>query len=150
MLALDVIPQIENTLLTADTSLCEASTPLPFVEGVATGGNGGFTYRWQQQLVSGGNWQTASELPNDGAGYISGELIQSMRFRRAAQSEICTTYSNAIEVTIYPTLANNQICRITSYNVCYTKLLRIWFFGSCFFLPICLSKCLPCKPIRKR
>ena len=43
-----------------------------------------------------------------------------------------TTLGLLLLLSSCASLAGNDVCRITSYNVCYTKLLRAAFFGAAF------------------
>jgi hypothetical protein len=104
---IDIIPQIINTLITTDTSLCEGSSPLGFTELPATGGAGGFTYLWQSRLMNEVTWQNAPGI-NTNISYASGALNDSTQFRRVASSQICSSF-DMINVYVYPSLGNNLI-----------------------------------------
>jgi gliding motility-associated-like protein len=115
---LDVIPYINNDLVSNDSAICEGSVPLPFIESVASGGAGtteGYGYLWQSKLVSGGSWQPAAGT-NNIPSYASGALTDSTQFRRVVTSQICTDNSEYITVTVYETIQDNVIGASTQYT----------------------------------
>jgi gliding motility-associated-like protein len=111
IIQIDVIPYINNVLVSKDSAICEGSTPLPFSESAATGGAGisaGYGYLWQSKPPTGGSWQSASGT-NSNPSYASGALTSSSQFRRVVTSQICSDNSDPVTVTVYPKLGNNLI-----------------------------------------
>jgi hypothetical protein len=113
-----VVGQIQNILETNDTAICNKSTPLPFSESPAAGGNGSFTYVWVQSYNS-GSWANATGTYTNAA-YSSPQLNTdgNYLFRRVATSSICHDTSNTIQVTVYPSISNNSIGGALQY-ACY-------------------------------
>ncbi len=65
----------------------------------ATGGDGAFTYEWQDS-VSGGSW--ASIAASNNLDFQPSSLIQSTYFRRKVTSTSCgTAYSNPVQIHVF-------------------------------------------------
>jgi gliding motility-associated-like protein len=114
---IDVIPYINNELVSPDSAICEGATPLPFTEPAATGGAGitsGYTYQWQSKLSTAGVWQSApgtNNLPS----YSSGQLTASTQFRRSVTSQICIDNSDVLTITVYAEITGNSIGSAIQY-----------------------------------
>ena len=110
-LRIDVIPYIDNSLVSGDETVCEESLPVAFSEADAQGGTGVFEYLWQVTPEGAGDWQPASEdvTANNLVSYASPELNTSSQYRRRVTSEICTSYSDTITITVYELIGNNTI-----------------------------------------
>jgi gliding motility-associated-like protein len=121
ILQIDVIPAINNTLISLPESICEGNVPLDFTELPASGGNGGFSYLWEFQEVGNTLWDDAPEdnSANDQPGYASPGLFSTTSFRRQVQSEICIDYSNVITITVFPLIGNNGILGTEIQYACF-------------------------------
>ncbi|MCG8702327.1 MAG: gliding motility-associated C-terminal domain-containing protein, partial [Bacteroidales bacterium] len=86
----------------------------------ATGGAGGITYEWISQDSS-NNWKSASTVagPNNQESYTSDLLFTSTNFKRVATSQICNDSSDAINITVYPAIANNRILGGDNQFACF-------------------------------
>ncbi|MEO6979800.1 MAG: hypothetical protein ABI113_15535, partial [Mucilaginibacter sp.] len=98
-----------NTITTpATTTFCASGSP-GFINGsVPTGGNGSYTYVWEQS-VNGGPF---TDIPNsNGQNYGPGLVTQTTTYQRSVTSGSCTTplVSGTVTITIQPALAGNTL-----------------------------------------
>ena len=107
-LNLTVIPALINSLTLANQTICEGNTPLSFNPAPATGGDGSYTYEWQVKPAAGGTWQPAQGT-NNTVGYIPPSLTDSSLFIRKVTSDICTNFSDTVQIFVYKTIKNNYI-----------------------------------------
>jgi gliding motility-associated-like protein len=117
---LTVIPEITNTLVSPDETICENSTPQPFDETAASDGVGGFTYKWIQKTQATG-WSAAVGA-NTNYFYSSPQINvhELYSFSRVATSSICPDTSNVILITVHPAISNNTIGGPNQY-ICYNQ-----------------------------
>lgn len=115
---IEVVPEIINQLNTTDTTLCTGFAANRFNETIASGGYGNFIYEWQQKPADSNDWEPASNQ-NDNPDYQTNVLNQSMLYRRAVTSDICTDYSDTVTVTILPSIGNNNIIDAPLVYTCY-------------------------------
>jgi gliding motility-associated-like protein len=124
-LDIDVIPVINNTLISSDENICQVTQPLSFSEGPASGGAGAgtYVYLWEQNQASAG-WNPASGT-NNLASYAAPVLNASTLYRRVVNSQICSQTSNNISIVVYDSIRANTIfgppIKYTCYNT--AKLL---------------------------
>jgi gliding motility-associated-like protein len=99
-----VLNDLQNIISTVTPTICSGQTVL--VSGqLPTGGNGTYTYQWQQSS----NGTTWTDIPLATAPDYTTTLIASTYFRRQVTSLPCQTYSNTILITVQPPIANNTI-----------------------------------------
>lgn len=104
VIQINVLPPLENNTLNEVPAVCEGFAAAPLTGTVPTGGNGNFTYQWQQSTNGGTTWTNidAAVLP----AYQPGILTVTTQFRRLVSTEICSgpfqSVSNAITVTVNP------------------------------------------------
>ncbi|PRY14892.1 gliding motility-associated-like protein [Pontibacter ummariensis] len=112
ILAVDPIPASANTV-ESDQEICEGDTPATLIGSRPTGGGGApYTYMWEISTDGAEEGFTSAPGANNGENYTipAGTLTeQETWFRRAVTSGGCTSYSEAVRVTVYPKLANNTI-----------------------------------------
>lgn len=127
ILQLDVIPYIINTLASEDETVCEEALPVSFTETAATGGAGGYEYLWQVTPVGTDDWQPASEdiTANNLVSYSSPGLNTSSLYRRRVISQICTSYSDTITITVYPLIENNFFTQGSIQYTCYNSIKEV-------------------------
>jgi len=115
-----VYANLTSGTIATDQTICYNTSPAAFTQSVApVGGNGTYTYQWQEQPGCSGGWgdisgATASTYD------VPGNLTQNYCYRRNVTSGACgTVTSNVITVTVYADLtpgsvaANETIC----YNI---------------------------------
>ena len=114
---IQIIPDIlDNILVSEPADICEGGTPDPFVENLATGGEGGITYQWQIKV--GDNAFVNAGGTSTEVSYNSGPLADVSFFRRQAISDICIDISDTIEVVVFPAISGNSI---SGGNGCYNS-----------------------------
>lgn len=103
---IQVVPEIINQLSSPDTTICQAFYPNMFDEDPASGGNGSFSYQWEQKQDN--DWQN---VDGNGINYLyqSPELFDTTLFRRIVYSDICNRESDTITITVLPSISNNLI-----------------------------------------
>jgi gliding motility-associated-like protein len=113
-----VLPNIgNNAFISPDTVLCENLSPGPLNALVPTGGDGTYSYSWQNKSVS-GVWATIP-LSNIQR-YNPGVLTDTTLYRRIAYSgsgNACIDTSSAKTIKAMPQIANNTItCSPVQYT----------------------------------
>ena len=100
VVAITVNPPIANNTISSAQSICYNSTPALLTGTLPTGGNGTYTYQWQQSNVGVGGPFTDIVGANS-SDYQPGALTQTTWFRRNVTSLPCTdNQSNVIAVTV--------------------------------------------------
>jgi gliding motility-associated-like protein len=104
-----VNPGISGNTISGGETICQGGTPATPITGTGTlsGGNGSYTYQWQQSTDGGANWTTISGAT--GANYSPGSLSTTTQFRRLVTSSLCGSISNVITETVFAGLANYNI-----------------------------------------
>lgn len=104
-----------NTIGTEQT-LCQGNSPAALTgTGTLTGGNGTFTYQWQQS-TDGVNWSDITGATY--ANYSPGALNDTTWYRRNVSSNNCGSTSNVVVVNVYEGFSNYNISG-TYAAVCY-------------------------------
>ncbi len=104
-----VSPAIGNDSIKSDQVLCAAGiTPTPLMPVLAnpTGGNGSFTYQWQD---SSANNFWFNVLNATGPTYTPGIMTVTTKYRRIARSGGCADTSNVITITVGSSFGNINI-----------------------------------------
>ncbi|MEI6750202.1 MAG: hypothetical protein WCM93_13670, partial [Bacteroidota bacterium] len=113
-----VYANLTSGTVAADQTICYNTSPAAFTQSVAPlGGNGSYTYQWQEQPACVGGWgdilgATASTYD------VPGNLIQTTCYRRNVTSGSCgTVTSNVITVTVYADLTPGSVA--ADETICY-------------------------------
>jgi gliding motility-associated-like protein len=97
-------PKLESNSITADQTICEADVPAPFNGSDPAGGDGTYTFLWEQ---SEDNLAYISGIEtNNSRDYTPGALIDTTYYRRVVTSSVCADTSGFIKITVEPALAN--------------------------------------------
>ncbi|WP_199138929.1 DUF7507 domain-containing protein [Pedobacter sp. ASV12] len=92
---------IGNNTISGTQTICAGSTA-SLTGAAPTGGNGTYTYLWQQSTDGGNNWAAASGT-NNGQHYTTATLSQTTQYRRIVTSGPCASNtSTAVTVTVNP------------------------------------------------
>ncbi len=84
--------------ISSDQTICSGNTPAPLTGTNPGGGDGGYTYQWQQQANCTGAWTNISGATS--ANYSPGALTQSTCYRRMVTDNLCgTAYSAPVDPT---------------------------------------------------
>ena len=102
-----VYPELTAGAITAPAStICyNASTTLE--ASAAEGGNGTTEYKWQKQ--EGEEWTDLNTFSPNNINYTTDGLTANTTFRRAAQNDCGTVYTEAVTVNVYPALTASDI-----------------------------------------
>ncbi|MCX2740666.1 gliding motility-associated C-terminal domain-containing protein [Pontibacter anaerobius] len=113
IVAVDPVPASANTITTETAEICEGDTPAPLIGSEPSGGGGRpYTFLWEVSTTGPSAGFASAPGTNDDVNYTipAGGLRQGETwFRRAVTSAGCTSYSEAVKITLYPGLANNEI-----------------------------------------
>ena len=85
----------------SDQTICNGDTPSPLSETLPTGGDGTYTYNWQQSIDGGSTWGNASGTRN-GQNYTPGALTATTLYRRQdiSGSSCGTQTSNNVTINV--------------------------------------------------
>ncbi|WP_354352993.1 gliding motility-associated C-terminal domain-containing protein [Pontibacter aydingkolensis] len=109
IVAVDPVPATANTISAAQ-EICAGETPAPLIGSRPTGGGGApYTFLWEVSTQSATTGFTAATGVNNGENYTPGALTEDTWFRRKVTSGGCTAISEAVKITVFPALANNNI-----------------------------------------
>lgn len=107
-----IIPAIVNNTITADQNICFGQTPNALSGSTPTGGNGTFSYLWQQSNNN-STWVSASGT-NNTVNYTPPSLTDTVYYRRRVISATCTTFSAVVKIAVKPLPAvdwgNSTVC----------------------------------------
>ncbi|MBE9510381.1 MAG: gliding motility-associated C-terminal domain-containing protein [Bacteroidetes bacterium] len=97
--------KLENNSINTDQVICEGDDPVAISGLTPTGGNGAYTYQWQEK-----NGATAwSDIGSDAADYDPSNLSDTTFYRRVVYSDGCTDISNIDTIPVHPAIFNNDI-----------------------------------------
>lgn len=115
IITITIHADIDGGTIAADRTVCYGGDPDAFTSSAsASGGNGAFTYFWQQNTGSGWNDITgASGLTYD----VTAGITQTTQYRRGATNLCGTGYSNILTVTVSDDIEGGQIS--SPGAVCY-------------------------------
>ncbi|MFC4211649.1 PKD domain-containing protein [Pedobacter lithocola] len=110
-------PSVTNTITLASATVC-AGQSITITGDIPTGGNGTFTYQWQNS-TNGIVWvNIAGRTTKD----LTIAIVNSLYYRRQVTSGGCSSSSNAIQINVLPAIDNNiisenqSICIGASFN----------------------------------
>ncbi len=109
VVSINVLPAIENNLLAGTDTICNNSQPGSISGLQPGGGDGSYTFTWQQSNNL-QNWTTAvSESEALNALQLL-SLSQTLHVRRQIVSgEVCSSISDTVTITVLPDISQNQI-----------------------------------------
>lgn len=99
-----VQPALNNNTISADQAICINTSASVIHGSTPTGGNGTFTYKWQQSTDGGSTWNDiANATAKD---YDPGVITLATKFKRLVNTDLCSgpqaTTSNVITITVNP------------------------------------------------
>jgi hypothetical protein len=97
---LTVNPVISNNSIGSTQTICFGQTPIILSGSTSTGGNGTYTYLWENS--SDNITFTPATGVNNLVNYSPPSLIQTTWYRRVVTSGGCTSTSNSIQITVNP------------------------------------------------
>lgn len=121
---ISVLGVLNNTAVSAPQTICEGNIPLLLDGETPTGGNGTFSFIWQQSLNN-ITWSTISGITTED--YQPNALTTTTYFRRKTMSGSCEAFSAAVKITVNPkpiiqTVANSVLCNnINSSSLTFTS-----------------------------
>jgi hypothetical protein len=116
-----VLPSITNNTISANQTVCYNTVPAAVAGAAPAGGNGSYSYYWEQSTNNGTTW-----IPADGPGIITGisytppALTLKTLYRRTVNSGTlnwCTSISNIITLDINP-LPTGTITGTAPVTIC--------------------------------
>jgi|GEM_PF-5495654 len=108
-----VLPELANNFITASDSICAFFAPDTLRGSAPTGGNGGFSFTWQQ---SSDTSITPSGISGaSGQSYYPGTLSSTVYYRRVVSSGACVVPGNWVEIRVKPKPSAN----FTANNACF-------------------------------
>lgn len=99
-----VLPHITNNIIIPAQTVCYNTIPAPVTGPSLSGGNGAYTYFWEQS-ADGVTWTAAQGINNAPTGiYQPPALIVPMKYKRTVKSgdyDCCQNVSNVIDIGIH-------------------------------------------------
>jgi hypothetical protein len=101
-----VLPPITNNIISADQTVCYNTAPSVLTGATPGGGNGSYTYFWEQSTNNGVTWVPAAGPGiNTSSSYSPPARTLKTLYRRTANSgsgNCCTNISNSTTIDIHP------------------------------------------------
>lgn len=105
-----VQPEIENNIITGDTTICENTVPAP-LKGIFPDfkGGDGITYysKWEEKK-SGANWTDIAQS-NNLLSYQPPALFETVSYKRVITSGVCTHFSAEVTINVLKKIEGNTI-----------------------------------------
>ncbi|MCH7657461.1 MAG: gliding motility-associated C-terminal domain-containing protein [Bacteroidetes bacterium] len=98
-------PKVENNFIITDQVICEDDDPVAVSGLTPAGGNGAYTYQWQERIGA-AVW---SNIGTDARDYDPAALTDTTFYRRVVDSDVCTDTSNIDTIPVHPYIINNII-----------------------------------------
>ncbi|MEJ8800611.1 Ig-like domain-containing protein [Pontibacter sp. H249] len=112
-----VTPAVGNNVIQADQVICFGNKPAALTGTAPAGGEGGYTFIWQQSTIGpNAGWTTATGVSNT-QNYNPPTLSQHTWYRRIVISGPNTSTSEPVMITVKQAMSNNKIS--TSQTVCF-------------------------------
>ncbi|MES2141219.1 MAG: PKD-like domain-containing protein [Bacteroidota bacterium] len=109
-----IMPVVTGGPLSAPQTICSGSTPSQLTGPTGTGGDGNYTYLWQQSTVNSTTGFTPATFTNTTVNYSPTALSDTTWYRRKVSSAGCnSTDSAAIKMTVEIPLVTNPPTFIT-------------------------------------
>ncbi|MCE3279159.1 MAG: hypothetical protein K0S44_1350 [Bacteroidetes bacterium] len=107
-ITITVFPVINNNIVTASQIICSGQTPSVLNGSLPSGGNGSYTYLWEQSTDS-STWVNASGI-NNIQNYSPSSLGVTTYYRRKVSSAMCSSsISVPVTISVLPVISNNLI-----------------------------------------
>ncbi|HEX2922190.1 MAG TPA: gliding motility-associated C-terminal domain-containing protein, partial [Bacteroidales bacterium] len=127
----NVLPLISNNVISSGQTICYNTVPSPFTGSNPQGGNGTYTYKWEQK--EGVNpWKDAAGI-NNNISYSPPALTNPVQYRRIVFSGNCCSHiSDPINILLHPPLPTGTIKNIADTTICSGSkvLLKVALTGS--------------------
>ncbi|MCD6565928.1 MAG: gliding motility-associated C-terminal domain-containing protein [Bacteroidales bacterium] len=110
-------PKLENNSINTDQVICEGDDPVAISGLTPTGGNGVYTYQWQERSGVAA-W---SDIGLDAIDYDPSNLSDTTFYRRVVDSDVCTDTSNIDTIPVHPSILYNNILTLgglTDTTIC--------------------------------
>ena len=124
-----VLPSITGNIITANQTICYDTVPAPLTGTAPSGGNGTYTFYWEQSADGGSSWTGAAGTNNSSSGSYSPPILTvPMKYRRTVTSGdygCCTNISNVINITIYPPRPTGTITSTADTTICEGSKVRL-------------------------
>ena len=106
-------PLIAGNNISGNQTICSGSQPLTISGVVPTGGDGTYTYTWQDSSKL-HTWTNIPGFINSAAvSYLPPALVDSTSYRRIANSSACTNISNVVRIYVHKPLVNFGVALIS-------------------------------------
>ncbi|HCC69722.1 MAG TPA: hypothetical protein DEQ09_01000, partial [Bacteroidales bacterium] len=116
---------INNNNISADQTICQDSVPDPIIGDPPGGGDGNYTYTWEDSTRSAA-WTI---IPGaDQIDHNPPSLSDTTWYRRIILSSVCDDTSNVVVVNVHPAIVNNNISTLSGLvdtTICYNQLPNI-------------------------
>jgi large repetitive protein len=129
---INVQPPLNNNVINADQSICINTSASLLVGSVPTGGDGQYSYQWQQSIDGGTTWTSITNAT--AKDYSAGVLTVTTLYRRIVSTALCNgshgSVSNIITITVNPdakavyTFTTNMGCAPFHLDSVIIKLQR--------------------------
>jgi gliding motility-associated-like protein len=107
VITITIQPVIAGNTISANQSFCGSGDPAQLIgTGTLTGGNGSYTYQWQESTDGGATWSAAASTS---ATFDPPLITQTTLYRRGVYSGTCFDNSAPVTITVYPVISNNAI-----------------------------------------
>ncbi|MDD3875875.1 MAG: hypothetical protein PHT69_04600, partial [Bacteroidales bacterium] len=118
---ISVYQSLTSGSISADQTICYNTSPAAFSNITSpSGGNGTYTYQWQQQPGCSGAWSNISTATASTYS-VAANLTQTTCYRRIAFSGSCgSAISNSITVTVHGNLTPGSVA--ANQTICYNAL----------------------------
>lgn len=104
-----VWPAIGNNSISGAQTLCEGDVPAMLKGAAPTGGNGNYTYLWQQS-TDGSTFSTATGNATQQDYTAQAPLVRNTWYRRVVTSGPCAgDISAAVKITVLPAIRQNEL-----------------------------------------
>ncbi|WP_460925588.1 immunoglobulin domain-containing protein [Pontibacter brevis] len=118
VIKITVLPQIINTLTSANQTICQDSPAQTITGDAVTGGSGqgSYTYAWQQRVGTNGAWAAAPGVSNGSDYTPQSTTAGTYYYKRIVTSGSCAPIeSNIVSLTVQPSLTGNTIAGTQAY-----------------------------------
>lgn len=114
-ITITVFPSITGNTIGTDQTVCAGTAPADIIStGAITGGNGAYTYQWQQSTDGGATWTNIAAAT--AATLTPAAVTGAIQYRRVVNDGLCTSTSNAVTITVQGSLTSFDIA--ASQTIC--------------------------------
>ncbi|MCX2738927.1 T9SS type A sorting domain-containing protein [Pontibacter anaerobius] len=111
---LTVQPLIAGNTITGTNAYCQGAVATALSSGTLSGGNGSYTYTWEQS-ANNSTWGSAAGTNNQASYKPTTATGGTMYYRRTVTSGECESISAAFAVTVTPSITTNNIAGTQNY-----------------------------------